>query len=77
MKMNYKSGDIIVYKSIEINPVTKNSFEFLYEFGYYSKINGMCVLRKIGTNNMQDNVIVNLENIRLATKEDQEKYFQG
>lgn len=75
--MNYKSGDIVIHKSLSINSVTKSPYEFLYEFGYYSKVNGMCILRKIGTNNMQDSVAVNLENIRLSTKEDQEKYFEG
>lgn len=70
----YSEGDVVIAK-FGYNTVLKKPFEFLYEFGYYTK-NG-CVVYKKGERNMQDSRAFKLEQIRFATDSDMKKYFWG
>jgi hypothetical protein len=57
------------------NDVLKKPFEFLYEFGYYTKSG--CVVYKEGERNMQDSYAFKLDHIRLASKEDLKQFSYG
>lgn len=69
-----KEGDIIIV-TYGYNPVLKKPFEFLYEFGYYTKTG--CVVYKQGERNMQDSYAFKVDNIKLATEEDKKLYYWG
>ena len=57
------------------NTVLDKPFEFLYEFGYYTKEG--CVVYNQGERNMQDAHAFKLHQIRVATQEDLKEHFWG
>lgn len=57
------------------NKVTGKPFEFLYEFGYYTKHG--CVVYNKGECNMQDSHAFKLDQIRIATGIDLTNYSWG
>lgn len=70
-----EQGDIVI-ATYGYNDVLKEPFEFLYEFGYYTK-NG-CVVYIKGERNMQDSYAFKLDQIRKADlKEDLKNYTWG
>jgi hypothetical protein len=72
----FEQGDIVVAR-YDWNDITKRPFEFLYEFGYYSKVEGKCVVYNHGECNMQDSHAFDVAEIRLASEEDKEKCYWG
>lgn len=70
----YSEGETVL-ASWGYNDITKKPFEFLYDFGYYTK-NG-CVVYNHGECNMQDSSAFKLYQIRRATSEDMKKYTWG
>lgn len=58
------------------NTVLNKPFEFLYEFGYYTK-SGKCVVYAQGERSMQDSCAFNLEQIRVATEDDLKNEYWG
>ena len=69
-----ESGDVII-ASYGWNDILDKPFEFKYEFGYYTH-NG-CIVYNQGECNMQDSHAFRLEQVRLATQEDMDRYFWG
>ena len=61
--MEYKEGDVVV-ATYGFNNVLQKPFEFLYEFGYYTKYG--CVVYIHGERNMQDSYAFKMEQIRPA-----------
>lgn len=70
----FYQGDVVVCKWGH-NNVTKKPFEFLYEFGYYTKYG--CVVYIQGERNMQDSHAFRIHQVRKATEKDKEHYFWG
>ena len=58
-----------------LNKVLNKPFEHLYEFGYYTKHG--CVVYNKGECNMQDAHAFELDQIRIATREDLNELFWG
>jgi len=63
----YQLGDIVV-ATYGHNNILNKPFEFLYEFGYYTKYG--CVVYIKGERNMQDSYSFKEKQIRLATQKD-------
>ena len=57
------------------NDVLDKPFEFLYEFGYYTKYGA--VVYNQGEINMQDSHAFKLNQIRMATEEDLKNIYWG
>ncbi|MCA9488119.1 MAG: hypothetical protein KC516_04120 [Nanoarchaeota archaeon] len=57
------------------NDVLNEPFEFLYEFGYYTKYGAVVYIK--GERNMQDSYAFKLEQLRLATWKDLDNFFWG
>jgi hypothetical protein len=74
MEKNLKRGDVVLC-SWGHNTVLNEPFQFLYEFGYYTK--EACVVYKQGESNMQDASVFKLEQVKLATQEDIKNNFYG
>jgi hypothetical protein len=72
--MEFKQGDVVLC-TYGFNTVLKKPFEFLYEFGYYTKSG--CVVYIQGERNMQDSCAFKLDQVKLATKEDIKNNFYG
>ena len=72
----FERGDVVVAR-YGWNDITKKPFEFLYEFGYYSQVEGKCVVYNKGECNMQDSHAFDVANIRKATIEDLNEYYWG
>lgn len=73
--VNYLEEETPIIATYGYNDVLKKPFEFLYEFGYYTKIG--CVVYNHGECNMQDAHLFKLDQIRVATPEDLNKYSWG
>lgn len=73
-KSELKEGDPVV-ATYGYNDVLKKPFEFLYEFGYYTKYG--CVVYRRGERNMQDSYAFKMKQIRVATKEDLDNKYWG
>lgn len=69
-----KRGDVVLC-TFGWNNVLNAPFQFLYEFGYYTKYG--CVVYKQGERNMQDAKAFKLDEIQLATPEDIKKHWYG
>ena len=74
LEENLEMGTPVVAK-YGYNNILKKPFEFLFEFGYYSK-NGAVVYIK-GERNMQDSYAFELNQIRKASKEDLKNFNWG
>jgi hypothetical protein len=72
---NIANGTIVVAK-YGFNTVLSKPFEFLYEFGYYNSTGG-CVVYNHGEHNMQDAHAFKLNEVRVATPDEVEKFFWG
>lgn len=72
--MNMEQGDVIV-TTYGHNDVLNKPFEFLYEFGYYTK-NG-CVVYIKGCCNMQDSYAFKMKQIRPANSIDLREQYWG
>jgi hypothetical protein len=70
----YEQGETVV-ASWGLNDRTKRPYEYLYDFGYYTK-NG-CVVYNHGECNMQDSGAFKLYQIRRATSEDMKNLTWG
>jgi hypothetical protein len=55
--------------------VLNKPFEFLYEFGYYTKYG--CVVYQKGERSMQDSCAFKMKQIRVATPDDLKKFHWG
>ena len=71
---NINKGTAVLAK-YGFNKVLNKPFEYLYEFGYYTKFG--CVVYIKGESNMQDSYSFKLDQIRVATPEDIRDYFWG
>ena len=58
------------------NKVLQEPFKFLYEFGYYSQ-SGKCVVYVRGERNMEDSYVFDLNQVKIATKEDLKNEIWG
>lgn len=74
MENEFQEGDVVV-ATYGHNDVLNKPFEFLYEFGYYTK-NG-CVVYIQGERNMQDSYAFKLNQIRRASAKDLSEYYWG
>jgi hypothetical protein len=72
--MEYQEGDVVVC-TYGYNSVLKKPFSFLYEFGYYTKYG--CVVYNKGERNMQDSHAFKLDQVQLATFEDENTLTWG
>lgn len=72
--MEYTEGDVVV-ATYGWNNVLNKPFEFKYEFGYYTAYG--CVVYNEGECNMQDSHAFKMEMIRLASAEDEKRFFWG
>ena len=70
-KYKYKYPDKVV-ATFGWNPILKEPFRRVYDFGYYSKSG--CIVYETGERNMQDAPGFNLNQIRLATEEEIEHF---
>lgn len=70
-----KRGDIVL-ATYGYNPVLKEPFSFLYDFGYYNT-NGDCIVYNHGECNMQDAHCFKKEQVRLATQHELQTEFFG
>jgi hypothetical protein len=71
---NYERGEAVV-ATYGYNSILKKPFEFLYEFGYYTRYG--CVVYNKGERNMQDSSAFKLYQVRRATEEDLRTHFWG
>jgi len=72
----FEKNDIVVVR-YGWNNITKKPFEFLYEFGYYSNVEGKCVVYNKGERSMQDSHAFDVSGVRLATSTDLKEYYWG
>lgn len=70
----FKEGDVVL-ATYGFNPLLNKPFQFLYEFGYYTKKG--CVVYNQGEHSMQDAHSFTLEEVELATPEDIKNHYWG
>jgi len=73
-KTELTEGTVVVAKYGH-NDVLDKPFEFLYEFGYYTKYG--CVVYQKGERNMQDSCAFKMNQIRVATQDDMNEFAWG
>jgi hypothetical protein len=74
MEEEFQQGETVVC-NWGYNDITKKAYEFLYDFGYYTKFG--CVVYNHGERNMQDASAFKLSQVRRAIEKDKEELFWG
>ncbi|MCK9544687.1 MAG: hypothetical protein M0R03_21935 [Novosphingobium sp.] len=61
-----------------IQPQTKVVYNNqIYDMGYYSSVEGRCILYLVGCQNMQDSFSVDTDKVRIANQEDLKYLKEG